>query len=58
MVTSVWIGGNETLIKVYRHLAAREISPWDLMYSMVTTVNNNIFYTSKLLKVSILNVTP
>lgn len=58
MVTSVWIGGNETLIEVYRHLSAREISSWDLMYSMVTTVNNNIFYTSKLLKVSILNVTP
>ena len=58
MVTGVWIGENETLIKVYRHLAAREISSWDLMYSLVTTVNNNIFYTSKLLKVLILNVSP
>lgn len=53
----VWnFGVRETLIKEYKLAAIKWTRSRDLMYSMVTRVQNTVMYTQKLLIKYILNI--
>ena len=52
-------GGNQKmLIKGFKLPVIRGIRSEELIYGMMTTINNTVSYTSKLLRKQVLNVLP